>query len=81
MAARAGRNRRADGVGRVAKPTTVRLTQIDVAERVADALKISRDAYLDALLAREAEALGPNGVPDWWPTCPPEQRELPLMSA
>lgn len=81
MAARAGRQRRTGGVSKKATPTTVRLTQLHVAETAASALGVSRDAYLDAVLAREAESLDANGRPHWWPGRDQYQEELPLRSA
>ena len=66
MSNRAGRVRRPIGVGAQATPSTVRLLP-DAwrkAETAAEALGISRDAYLDALLLREE--LDERGRPVWW---------------
>jgi len=47
------------------------------AETAASALRISRDAYLDALLLREE--LDEQGRPVWWADpAPTDQEELPL---
>jgi transcription initiation factor TFIID subunit TAF12 len=81
MANRPGRRKRPVGVGRTATPSTVRLTAAawEVAERASAALNISRDAYLDRVLAREAHQLDEHGRPVWWAEpVPGDQEELPL---
>lgn len=50
-----------------------------VAEDAARALGVSRDAYLDRLLAREKEYADAQGRPVWWnDPVPMDQEELPL---
>jgi hypothetical protein len=81
MANRAGRVKRPNGVGANTVKSTVRLEQTSwaVAERAAAALGVSRDAYLDQVLAREAAQLDAWDRPIWWTgTAPRDQRELPL---
>lgn len=49
------------------------------AAATAEALGISLGAYMDQLLAREAEQLDERGRPSWWATpVPGDQEELPL---
>jgi len=84
MANRAGRAKRPVGEGRAAIKATVRLApqSLEVAETAAAALGVSRDAYLDHLLARERERLDERGRPVWWTgPVPRDQEELPLKSA
>jgi hypothetical protein len=84
MASRVGRTKRPNGVGATATPSTVRLTPPSwtVAERAAEALGVSRDAYLDRLLARERQHLDDQGRPTWWAdSVPDEQQELPLSQS
>lgn len=51
----------------------------EVAEKAAAALQVSRDAYLDRLLANEAHRLDEDGRPMWWTTpVAGDQHELPL---
>jgi hypothetical protein len=81
MANRAGRTKRRKGVGATATPSTVRLTPPSwkVAEDAAAALGVSRDAYLDRLLAREAAHADDAGRPEWWDEpVPSDQTILPL---
>jgi hypothetical protein len=68
----------------VSTPSTVRLspTSWEVAETASAALGVSRDAYLDALLARERAQLDERGRPLWWThTEPGDQEELPLTQS
>lgn len=54
----------------------------DRVSHTADALGVSASAYVEQLLAREQEQLGPDGVPPWWgQQVPADQMELPLKSA
>ena len=81
MAARAGRPRRPRGTLAHVSKSTLRLRpeSWEVAERAAAALQVSRDAFIDELLAREAERLDENGRPVWWTTpVSGDQPELPL---
>lgn len=81
MANRAGRVKRPNGVGASTIKSTIRLQQAswEIAERAAAALGVSRDAYLDQVLAREAAALDERGRPLWWTDpVPGDQEELPL---
>jgi hypothetical protein len=81
MANRGGRSKRPVGVGATATKSTVRLTPTawQVAEDAASALRVSRDAYLDRLLAREAANLDKTGRPLWWDEpVPADQAMLPL---
>ena len=82
MVNRAGRTKRRKGVGATATPSTVRLTPPawKVAEDASAALLVSRDAYLDRLLAREAANLDETGRPLWWdePVPSDDQTVLPL---
>lgn len=49
------------------------------AERAAAALGISMSAFIEQLLAREGEALDPDGRPSWWvDPSPRDQQELPF---
>ena len=84
MAGRLGRQRRANGVGRLARPTTVRLLpeSYEVAETAAASLGVTRDVYLDRLLAEERARLDEHGRPTWWTEpVPGDQEVLPLQSA
>lgn len=88
MPTRAGRQKRPKGSVETIK-TSLNISQAswDIAENAAQALGISRDAYLEALLAREK--FDQRGRPKWWskrtaPSWwidPDEQQELPLKSA
>lgn len=88
MPTRAGRQKRPQGSVETIK-TSLNISQAswDIAENAAQALGISRDAYLEALLAREK--FDQRGRPKWWskrtaPSWwidPDEQQELPLKSA
>ena len=84
MANRAGRTKRPVGVGQTARKLTVRLDPdaLEVAEQAAEALGISRDAFLSRLLTRQREYLDPRGRPIWW-TDPvlTDQEELPLTQS
>lgn len=86
MANRAGRQKRPEGTGVSTLKTSINITDASwtLAERAAEALNISRDAYLDWLLAHEQ--LDESGrpvrwtretAPDWWRD-PNTQQELPL---
>lgn len=84
MAGRVGRQRRANGVGCRATRISVRLLpeSLEVAERAAEALGVTRDAYLDRLLATERERLDEHGCPMWWTAPEPgDQEELPLSQS
>lgn len=84
MAGRLGRQRRANGVGCRATRISARLLpeSLEVAERAAEALGVTRDAYLDMLLAQERTRLDETGRPTWW-TAPvaEDQEELPLSQS
>ena len=83
MAGRIGRQRRANGVGCLAKRSTVRLLpeSLEVAEIAAEALGVTRDAYLDRLLATERTRLDEHGRPRWWTDSVPGQEDLPLSQS
>ena len=84
MAGRTGRKRRANGVGRLAKPVMLRLLpeSLDVLEAAAEALGVTRDAYVEKLLAQERLRLDEQGRPTWWTEpVPGDQEVLPLQSA
>lgn len=82
------RPRRPRGTLATVAKGTVRLTPSswDVAERAAAALQVTRDAYLDQLLANEAHRLDADDRPVWWttpvsgdqPALPLELEEAPL---
>ncbi|HEY6798464.1 MAG TPA: hypothetical protein VI248_27620, partial [Kineosporiaceae bacterium] len=84
MAGRTGRARRPNGVGKDTKPATVRLSSRSwqIAEDAAEALGVTRDAYLDRLLAEERQRLDENGRPMWWTDpAPRDQEVLPLTQS
>jgi hypothetical protein len=84
MAAKQGRRHRQRGIGCQAIRATVRLLpeSLEVAERAADALGVSRDTYLDMLLARERARVDELGRPTWWPDPVEEDQEvLPLQAS
>jgi hypothetical protein len=58
--------------------TTVRLTApaLEVAERAAAALGVSRDLYLERVIAREAARLDEHGRPEWWSDPVPTDQQV-----
>jgi hypothetical protein len=62
----------------------VRLTSpsLELVEKAAEALGVSRDYYLEKVLARAGEQLDEHGRPLWWTDpVPTDQQELPLKTA
>jgi len=55
---------------------------LQLAEKAAEALGVSRDYYLERVLAREGEHLDEHGRPRWWTDpVPTDQQELPLSQS
>lgn len=67
MPARRDRQKRPQGHAPTIR-TSINLTQSswDIAEAYAAALGISRDAYIDELIQRDAKQKAPSGRPKWW---------------
>ncbi|HET9656408.1 MAG TPA: hypothetical protein VFP72_13715 [Kineosporiaceae bacterium] len=55
---------------------------LEVAERAAEALGVTRDALIDEVLAELGRQLDADGRPMWWTApVPADQEVLPLQSA